>query len=117
MKKWPTRSSTLPDWYSSSWWSSSGHGGTALLLVIWSLAAVGVALQASGKLAHPLLLTGIFLAMEWAARAVAWPLFALLPAAGLAWLLASARAGGFGLPIRRDRPVRPDPIGPGCSPT
>lgn len=68
----------------------SGHGGSALLLVIWSLAATGIALQAFGKLAHPLLSTGFYLAMGWAVLAVARPLFALLPAAGLAWLLAGA---------------------------
>ena len=68
----------------------SGHGGTALLLVIWSLAVAGIVLQAFGKLAHPLLSTGFYLAMGWAVLAVAWPLFALLPTAGLVWLLAGA---------------------------
>ena len=68
----------------------SGHGGTALLLVIWMLAAAGIILQAFGKLTHPLLSTGFYLAMGWAVLAVAWPLFTLLPAPGLAWLLAGA---------------------------
>jgi hypothetical protein len=42
----------------------SGHGGTALLLVIWALAVAGNALQAFGKLAHPLLSTGFYLRVD-----------------------------------------------------
>ena len=48
----------------------SGHGGTALLVVIWTLAAAGIALQVFGKLAHPLVSTGFYLAMGWAVLAV-----------------------------------------------
>lgn len=68
----------------------AGHGGIALLLVIWSLAAGGIVLQVFGKLGHPLLTTGLYLAMGWAVLAVAWPLFKLLPLTGLVWLLAGA---------------------------
>jgi hemolysin III len=68
----------------------SGHGGTALLVVIWTLAAAGIALQVFGKLAHPLVSTAFYLAMGWAVLAVSRPLFALLPAAGLTWLLTCA---------------------------
>lgn len=66
----------------------SGHGGTALLIVIWTLAAAGTALHVVGRSTHPFLSTGLYLAMGWAVLAVAWPLFALLPVAGLTWLLA-----------------------------
>jgi predicted membrane channel-forming protein YqfA (hemolysin III family) len=41
----------------------SGHGSTGLLIVIWTLAAAGIALQGFVKLAHPLLSTGFYLAM------------------------------------------------------
>lgn len=66
----------------------AGHGGTPLLYAIWSLAVVGILLQATGRLAHPLLSTGLYLAMGWTVLAVAKPLITLLPTAGLIWLLA-----------------------------
>lgn len=65
----------------------SGHGGTLLLVAIWGLAALGVVLQLLGKLAHPLVSTGLYLAMGWAVLAVAKPLIDLVPTAGLIWLL------------------------------
>jgi hemolysin III len=66
----------------------AGHGGTILLYVIWTLAVLGVVLQATGRLAHPLLSTGLYIGMGWSVLAVAKPLMALLPTAGLIWLLA-----------------------------
>ncbi|MGI4813648.1 MAG: PAQR family membrane homeostasis protein TrhA [Janthinobacterium lividum] len=68
----------------------SGHGGTALLIIIWILAAAGIALQAFRKLAHPFLSVGFYLAMGWMVLGVAWPLFTLLPGRGIGWLLAGA---------------------------
>jgi len=65
-----------------------GHGGTTLLYVIWTLAVLGVVLQATGRLAHPLLSTGLYIGMGWSVLAVAKPLMTLLPTAGLIWLLA-----------------------------
>lgn len=65
----------------------AGHGGGPLLIVIWTLAVLGVLLQLGGKLAHPLLSTGLYLAMGWTVLAVAKPLIALMPMAGLLWLL------------------------------
>jgi hemolysin III len=66
----------------------AAHGGNALLIAIWTLAGGGVALQLLGKLSHPFLSTGFYLAMGWAVLAVAWPLFTLLPRPGVAWLVA-----------------------------
>jgi hemolysin III len=68
----------------------SGHGGRAMLVVIWALATAGVALQAFGKPLHPFLATGFYLVTGWAGLGVARPLFRLLPTAGLIWLLAGA---------------------------
>ena len=68
----------------------SGHGGTTLLIVMWTLAAVGVALQVIGKQLHPLVGTGFYLAMGWAVLALVQPLFRLLPMPGLIWLLAGS---------------------------
>lgn len=65
----------------------SGHGGGALLLAIWTLAGLGVLLHLLGKLAHPFLSTGLYLAMGWTVLAVAKPLIHLMPTAGLIWLL------------------------------
>jgi hemolysin III len=67
-----------------------GHGGTALLVAIWSLAAAGVVLQVVDKPLHPLLATGAYVAMGWTALAVAPALIRLLPVAGLIWLCAGA---------------------------
>jgi len=65
-----------------------GHGGAILLVVIWLLALAGIVLQLFGKLAHPYLSTGLYLAMGWTVLGVAKPLIELLPNAGLIWLLA-----------------------------
>jgi hemolysin III len=46
------------------------------------LAAAGIVLQAFGKIAHPLLSTGFYLAMGWTVLAIVWQLFALLPHSG-----------------------------------
>ena len=66
----------------------AGNGGTALLIVIWTLAVAGILLQLTGRLAHPFLSTGLYLAMGWTVLAVAKPLMTLLPTPGLLWLLA-----------------------------
>lgn len=67
-----------------------GHGGLALLFVIWILAGVGVTLQLKGYFSHSFISTAFYLAMGWSVLAVAWPLFHLLPTTGLAWVLAGA---------------------------
>ncbi|MGI4813494.1 MAG: PAQR family membrane homeostasis protein TrhA [Janthinobacterium lividum] len=64
------------------------RSGTLLLIGIWTMAALGLLLQALGRLAHPLLSTGLYLLMGWIGVLVAGPMIALLPVAALAWLLA-----------------------------
>lgn len=66
----------------------SGHGGMALLIAIWSMAAVGIALHLAGKLAHPAISTGLYLSMGWLVLTAVKPLVAILPIAGLTWLTA-----------------------------
>ena len=58
----------------------AGHGGTALLAVIWSLAAASIVLQTFGTLTRPRLSAPLYLAMEWTVLADARPLIELLPA-------------------------------------
>ena len=65
-----------------------GVWGWTLLGVVWSLAAVGVALKAFGNTARPILSTGLYLLMGWVVVVAADPLFARVPTAGLAWLFA-----------------------------
>ena len=72
----------------------SRHGGATLRIVMWALAAIGVALQIIGKQMHPFVGTGFYLVMEWAVLALVRPLFRLLPTPGLIWLL----AGPFATP-------------------
>jgi hemolysin III len=65
-----------------------GGWGWTLFGVIWALAAFGVAVKLLNRLKHPLLSTGLYLAMGWLAVVAAAPLVARMPGAGLAWLVA-----------------------------
>jgi hemolysin III len=65
-----------------------GPLGWSLFAVIWGLAVAGVALKAIGGIRHPRLSTGVYLAMGWLVVAAAKPLWALMPAWGLFWLVA-----------------------------
>jgi hemolysin III len=64
----------------------SGVWGWTLFGLIWALAALGVLLKAFDKLAHPLLSTGLYLAMGWLIVVAAGPLlvcFGCWPVASL----------------------------------
>ncbi|MBL0086643.1 MAG: hemolysin III family protein [Ideonella sp.] len=65
-----------------------GGWGWTLFTVVWALAAFGVAVKLLNRLKHPLLSTGLYLAMGWLAVVAAAPMVARLPGAGLAWLVA-----------------------------
>lgn len=65
-----------------------GASGWTLFGVVWSLAAVGVALKIFDKASHPILSTGLYLLTGWSAVIVIDPLFDRVPTAGLLWLLA-----------------------------
>lgn len=65
-----------------------GPLGWTLLALIWGLAVTGVTLKAIGGIRHPRLSTGVYLAMGWLVVAAAKPLWALMPAWGLFWLVA-----------------------------
>lgn len=74
------------------------HGplGWLLLAAVWGLAAVGVALKALDRLAHPWASTALYLLMGWLVVFAAGPLFAHVPLAGIAWLAAGGIAYTLG---------------------
>jgi len=65
-----------------------GAWGWTLFGVVWSLAAVGIALKALYKASHPIVFTALYLSMGWVVVLAVDPLLARVPTAGLLWLLA-----------------------------
>ena len=65
-----------------------GGWGWALFCIVWSVAAFGVTVKLLNRLKHPLVSTGLYLAMGWVAVVAAAPLVARMPVAGLVWLAA-----------------------------
>jgi hemolysin III len=70
----------------------NGAWGWTLFGLIWGLAAVGLVLTAFEKLTHPLLSTGLYLAMGWLVVIAAVPLLERVSSAGVAWLVAGGIA-------------------------
>lgn len=62
--------------------------GWSLLAVIWSLAAMGIALKVFELLQHPWVSTGLYLAMGWLVLVAAVPLAQNVARPGIAWLVA-----------------------------
>jgi len=73
-----------------------GAWGWTLLILIWSLALVGVALKLLNRTSHPVIATILYLLMGWLIIIAADPLYTRLPAAGLAWLIAGGLAYTLG---------------------
>ena len=73
-----------------------GAWGWTLLILIWSLALVGVALKLLNRTSHPVVATILYLLMGWLIIVAADPLYTRLPAAGLAWLIAGGLAYTLG---------------------
>jgi hemolysin III len=70
-----------------------GHAsGTPLLVLVWLVAAAGVALKLAGCLRNRALSTGLYLAFGWLVIAAAQPLLASLGREGVLWLLAGGIA-------------------------
>jgi hemolysin III len=69
-----------------------GGWGWTLFGIVWAIAAVGVGAKAANRLRHPVISTGLYVAMGWLALAVLDPLIERMPAAGLAWLIAGGLA-------------------------
>jgi hemolysin III len=63
-----------------------GPWGWTLLVIIWSLAIAGVALDSVSGLRHPILSTSVYVAMGWFIVIAARPLWLHVPPAGLVLL-------------------------------
>ena len=74
-----------------------GAWGWTLLGLIWGLAAMGLVLKAFDRLSHPLLSTGLYLAMGWLVVIAAVPLLERVSAAGVTWLVAGGIAYTLGV--------------------
>lgn len=69
-----------------------GAWGWSLFGVVWGLAALGATAKLLNLLSHPILSTGLYVAMGWVAIIAAGPLLNRMPAAGLTWLVAGGLA-------------------------
>lgn len=69
-----------------------GPWGWTLFGLVWSLAALGVALKAFDRLSHPWLSTGLYLVMGWLVLIAAAPLTERVPEPGLSLLVAGGLA-------------------------
>ena len=70
--------------------------GRALLAAVWAVALVGVVLKLANRLRHRVLSTALYLAFGWLVAALAQPLLASLPPAGLRLLVAGGLAYSLG---------------------
>jgi len=75
----------------------NGAWGWTLFGLIWGLAAAGLVLKAFDKLSHPLLSTGLYLAMGWLVVIAAVPLLERVSTAGVGWLVAGGLAYTVGV--------------------
>lgn len=75
----------------------NGAWGWTLFGLVWGIAVVGLTLKVFDKLKHPLLSTGLYLAMGWLVVIAAVPLLERVSAAGLAWLVAGGLAYSVGV--------------------
>lgn len=69
-----------------------GPWGWTLLGLVWTLALAGVVLKSIGRVRHPRISTGLYLAMGWLVVVAAKPLWQAMPAWGLFWLAAGGLA-------------------------
>ena len=77
----------------------AGSWGWSLFGIIWGLACAGVVLKALGGARFATASVLLYLAMGWMVVVAAEPMLTLLPAAGLAWLLAGGLAYTLGVPF------------------
>lgn len=83
-----------------------GAWGWSLFGLVWSLALVGVVLKATSGVRYPRLSMGLYLAMGWLIVIAIKPLWLLMPAAGLFWLLAGGIAYTAGVAFYAAERVR-----------
>jgi len=74
-----------------------GAWGWTLFSIVWSLAVLGLALKIKGSLSHPLISTGLYLAMGWLMVVAIRPLWLKLPLPGILLLIAGGIAYTVGV--------------------
>jgi hemolysin III len=74
-----------------------GAWGWTLFGLVWGLALGGVVLTVAGGVRHPVLSTGLYLAMGWLVLIAVKPLWDRVPMWGLLWLLAGGVAYTVGV--------------------
>ena len=70
----------------------SGTRGWVLFGLVWGLAILGLVLKSTGRLAHPIASTALYLAMGWLVLLAIEPLWLNVPTWGLVWLVAGGVA-------------------------
>lgn len=65
-----------------------GTWGWTLFGLVWGLAVLGVTLQVTGKMKHPILSTTLYLVMGWIAIVAIRPIMQTVPPGGIAWIAA-----------------------------
>ena len=75
----------------------SGSWGWSLLVVVWSLAAIGITAEVMGGFSHPGWSLALYLIMGWLVVVAIAPLSRHLPVAGLIWLVAGGLAYTLGV--------------------
>ncbi|MDV6343958.1 PAQR family membrane homeostasis protein TrhA [Nitrosomonas sp. Is37] len=71
--------------------------GWILLVIVWSLAAIGVVLKAFDKMHNPIISVSFYLLMGWLILISIYPLYTRIPASGLLWLVAGGVAYTVGV--------------------
>ena len=74
-----------------------GAWGWTLLGIVWSLAAIGVALKVSDKMHNPIISISLYLLMGWLILIAIYPLYTRIPISGLLWLVAGGIAYTVGV--------------------
>ena len=83
-----------------------GAGGYWLLAAVWGLAVLGITLKGLGRLNHPVLSSGLYIAMGWIALLAIKPLWQHVPFAGLVWLVAGGVCYTAGVPFYASKRIR-----------
>lgn len=71
--------------------------GWQLFAGVWALALVGLTLRALGRGTHPVITTGLYLAMGWLVLLKLDALIAAVPPAGLGWLVGGGLSYSLGV--------------------
>lgn len=74
-----------------------GAWGWTLFGLVWAMALAGMAVKAIAGIRYPWISTGLYLAMGWIAVIAVKPMWQLMPAWGLFWLLAGGASYTLGV--------------------